>query len=171
MSKFEFLKITNRNLLILLLIASLAALGFVYISQFFFGIQPCDLCFYQRKPFLAIVAAASLTLTYFKSEKSKRIALYISTILIIINFCIAFYHSGVEKKIFKMPETCSAHEVNQAKNLSDLKLALANAKTIRCDEPQFFLLGLSMANWNAIYCLVLVLYIASVRYKRRSTLL
>ncbi|MDX2082958.1 MAG: disulfide bond formation protein B [Rickettsiales bacterium] len=162
-------KITNKNLLILLLIASVTALVFVYISQYFFNLEPCILCFYQRKPFLAIVAVSALTLSYFKSEKSKRIALYLCTFLLVINFIIASYHSGVEKKFFKGPTTCSSENLKNVTNLKELEQALITAKTIRCDEPNFFFLKLSMANWNALYCLALLFYIAAVRLQRRST--
>ncbi len=164
-------KITNRNLLILLSSASFAALTLAYIAQYFFDIEPCNLCFYQRKPFLAIVATAALTLTYFKSEKSKRIALYFCTISLLINFSIALYHSGVEKKIFSGPSTCSSSNLNSANNLEELKDVLLKTNAVRCDEPNFFFLNLTMANWNAIYCFLLLSYIAFVRYQRRATLL
>lgn len=164
-------KITNRNLLILLSSASFAALASAYIAQYFFDIEPCNLCFYQRKPFLAIVATAVLTLTYFKSEKSKRIALYLCTILLVVNFSIALYHSGVEKKFFSGPTTCASDHLNSASTLEELQDVLMKTKAVRCDEPTFFVLGLTMANWNLIYCFLLLSYIAFVRYQRRATLL
>ncbi len=161
-------KITNKNLLILLGLASASALIFAYISQYFFHYQPCSLCFYQRKPFFAIIAAAVLTLTYFKSEKSKRVALYLCTFFLFINCAVAIYHSGVERKIFRGPTTCSSENLNKIDNLEDLKNALMKTKSVRCDEPSFVFLGLSMANWNVLYCLMLLSYIAFVRYQRRG---
>lgn len=163
-------KITNRNLLILLSSASFVALASAYIAQYFFDIEPCNLCFYQRKPFLAIVATAALTLTYFKSEKSKRIALYLCTILLVVNFSIALYHSGVEKKFFSGPSTCSSSNLNSATNLEELKDVLLKTKAVRCDEPNFFFLGLTMANWNVIYCATLLSCITFVRLQRRGKL-
>lgn len=150
--------------------ASILALALAYISQYFFGIEPCNLCFYQRKPFFAIIATTAMTLTYFKSEKSKRIALYLSTILLVINFSIALYHSGVEKKIFTLPTSCTSESLNNVSNLEELKEVLLETKAVRCDEPTFFVLDLTMANWNAIYCLMLISYIAFVRIKRRGKL-
>jgi len=164
-------KITNKNLLILLFAAAASALALAYIAQYIFGIEACHLCFYQRKPFLAIVAAAALTLTYFRTEKSKRIALYICTILLLINFGIAAYHSGVEKKFFSGPTNCTSDHLNSASTLEELKDVLMKTQAVRCDEPTFFVLGLTMANWNLIYCFLLLAYIAFVRYQRRSTLL
>lgn len=164
----KFKNITNKNLLILLFSASFIALISAYVGQYFFGLEPCILCFYQRKVFLAIVGAIALTLTYFRSEKSKRITLYLCTVLLLLNFGIATYHSGVEWKIFAGPTTCSAAEANSANTIEELKDVLLKTRAVRCDEPQFFFLGLSMANWNALYCLALVLYIAFVRYQRRG---
>ena len=164
-------KIKNKNLLILLFAASAIALIGAYISQYFFGYEPCILCLEQRKPFFAIIATSALTLTYFKSEKSKKNALYLCTILLVINFALAIYHSGVERKIFRGPVTCSSETLNKIDNIEDLKIALSETKAIRCDEPSFLFLNLSMANWNALYCLLLVSYIGFIRYQRRSALL
>ncbi len=163
-----FKKITNRNLLLVLGAASLLALGLAYILQYFFGIEACKLCFYQRKLFLVVVAAVALTLAYFKSEKSKRIALYISTIALAINFFIAIYHSGVEKKIFTKPASCSSSQLENVDTLEELKASLITSTAARCDEPNFVFIGLSLANFNALYCFLLLSYIASVRYKRRK---
>ncbi len=168
LAKFTLRKITNRNLLLFLGLAASAAVLSAYAAQYIFGFEPCNLCYYQRKPFFVVIAAVALTLTYFKSEKSKQIALYVCTFALIANLAIAFYHSGVEKKIFILPETCTAsEEINQAETIEDLQQSLAAAKTVRCDEPNFFFLGLTMANWNVLYCLGLISCIAFVRYKRR----
>ena len=39
--------------------------------------------------------------------------------------------------------------------MEELKKLLAHAPLARCDDPQFFFLGLSMAAWNIFYCLAL----------------
>ncbi|MBU6338450.1 MAG: disulfide bond formation protein B [Rickettsiales bacterium] len=150
------LKIVN----LFLLISSIAALCFAYISQYVFDMQPCVLCFYQRKPFFAIIALTSLTLIFFKSEKFKKISIYLCALLLLINIGIASYHVGVENKIFKGPTTCSASQnLNEITDLEELKIAINNTKAIKCDEPAFIFLGVSMAGWNVIYCLGLIFVI------------
>jgi disulfide bond formation protein DsbB len=149
-------KITTKALLVLLLLYSSIALIAAYISQFGFDYQPCILCFYQRKPFFAVIALAAIALTFFKSEKSQKIAFFFCIFFLLINFGIASYHVGVEQKIFQGPTTCSSENLEGLDNLEDLKNALLHTKAVRCDTPSFVLLGLSMAAWNALYCLGLV---------------
>lgn len=150
-------KISTKNLLILLAIFSIFALTLAYISQFIFDYQPCILCLYQRKPFFGIIALSLLCLTFFKSEKSKKVTLLCCLGFLLINCAISFYHVGVEKKIFRGPTTCSSHNLEGIANLEDLKAAFLRTKAIRCDEPSFMFLNLSMAAWNFIYCSFLVI--------------
>ena len=151
------IKITLRAQLIFLLLASLAALIFAYAAQFLFDYQPCILCLYQRKPFFAIVATTLLALIFFRKESRQKIALLLCIIFLLINSSIAIYHVGVEQKIFKGPSSCSSESLNDLENLDDLRNALIKTKAVRCDEPSFFFLGLSMAAWNVIYCSVILL--------------
>lgn len=147
-----------------LLTSSILALVFAYISQFGFDLQPCILCLYQRKPFFAIIALATIAVVFFKSEKSKKIAFFFCIFFLLINVGIATYHVGVEKKIFQGPTTCSSENLNNLENLDELRDALMKTKAIRCDVPSFVFLGLSMAAWNVIFCLSLILI--SIRLKK-----
>ena len=150
------LKISSKNLLIFLALAASLALILAYISQYIFDYQPCILCFYQRKPFFAVIAFAIIGLFFSKSQKSQKITVFLCAISLLINCVIAFYHVGVEQKIFKGPSTCSSASLEKITNLEDLKNAFAKTKSIRCDEPSFVFLKLSMAAWNFIYCLGLL---------------
>lgn len=154
-----------KKALLLLALASTLALTLAYISQFIFGYQPCVLCLYQRKPFFAIIAAALLCLTFFKSEKSKKITFFCCVGFLLINCAISFYHVGVEKKIFQGPTTCSSTNLDEIDNLEDLKIAMMKTKAIRCDEPSFVFLSLSMAAWNFLYCSFLV-FLSLLFYRR-----
>ncbi len=155
---------TEKKSLILLLCAAIFALVSAYISQFVFDYQPCILCLYQRTPFFAVIALSSLSLI---TKKFQKIAVIFCVIFLTINFGIASYHVGVEQKIFAGPTTCASPNLNDFDDLEDLRIALEKTKAVRCDEPQFFFLGLSMAAWNAIYCAFLALYFG-LNFKLRT---
>jgi len=161
-------KITQKNLLIILLLAASVALISAYVAQYVFDYQPCILCLYQRPPFFAIIGCAALGLIFFRSAKSQKIITFACAIFLLINCAIAFYQVGVEKKIFKGPSTCSSQNLNNIDNLEDLKTALLKTKAVRCDEPSFVFLGLSMAAWNFFYCLTLFLALIVLnKFERR----
>lgn len=154
--------------LMLLLTSSIIAITGAYISQYIFDLQPCILCFYQRKPFFAIIALTFFALFFLKSEKIKKITIYLCALLLLINAAIAIYHVGVEKKIFQGPTTCSSENLNDIDNLEDLKEALSKTKAIRCDEPAFLFLGISMAGWNVVYCLGLFSFVIFLQRKYKK---
>lgn len=148
-------KITLDEILIFLISASFFALFFAYISQYFFGLQPCHLCVWQRFPFFVIAIFSSLILAFLKNNFIKKITIFLSMFLLAINSTIALYHVGVEKKIFKIQESCISQNQAEYASIDELRNALLKEKATRCDEPPFFFLTLSMAAWNFIYCLFL----------------
>jgi len=165
------MKIENLNqkhLLIFLLTASIFALSGAYISQYLFGMQPCQLCFWQRKPFWIVIVLASVFLAIPNLKKYQNWAIGIVVLLLLVNAGIAFYHTGVEQKWFKGLDSCSSIS-EQPTSLEDLKLALEQTKAVRCDKPQFVFLHLSMATWNMLYCLWLAVLVMLVGvFKKRD---
>lgn len=135
--------------------SSFLALLLAYISEFVFNLQPCILCYYQRKPYFAILFIVALV---FWLKKYQKIGAILCAILFLVNAGIAFYHSGVEQKFFKGPTTCSSQNLNNITDLKEFEMAILSTKAVRCDEPEFYFLNLTMANWNLIYSLVLFLF-------------
>ena len=149
-------KFINRqdSILILLAAASTLALTGAYISQYVFGYQPCILCLYQRWPFFIIIVIYIISLLLKKQIKTLTI---IALLSVIANIIIAGYHVGVEQKIFQGLSGCSsAVDLNKIDNLAELTEAISLISAVRCDEPQFYFLGITMAGWNLIYCLILL---------------
>ena len=155
----------SKKLLLLLLLTSISALVIAYLAQYVFDYQPCILCLYQRLPFF-LIAAISLLALFFKNKKLRSAVIFCGLIFLLINSTMASYQVGVEKKIFKGPDTCSTKSLENISDLKELRLAMLRTKAVRCDEPEFFFLNLSMASWNAIYCALLFLIIFISRKKR-----
>ncbi len=166
----KFKKDLAKNYLFLALFSSFVALISAYISQYIFGFEPCVLCYHQRKPFFIIIIIALFFLLIKKLKKYQKIGAILCALTFFINAGIAFYHSGVEMKIFAGPDSCSSSNFDNIDNIEQLREALLKTKAIRCDEPQFYFLNLTMANWNFIYCLGLVLFLIFLqRNKSKKT--
>jgi len=160
-------KFQTKQILAFLLFAAAFALLSAYIAQFIFGYQPCILCLYQRTPFFLIIAISTLAL-FFK-DKIQSTVIFCVMILLLTNVTIASYQVGVEQKIFKGPDSCSSdNNLDAITDLEELKTAMMQTKAVRCDEPEFFFLSLSMAAWNAIYCFMLFILALSFYRNRRT---
>ena len=106
--KLPFLKNNFLSpIFILLFFGSGFALIGALISQYIFGYQPCILCIYQRIPFGVIILLSLTALILRKKILINKIIFAICLLAIFINILLAFYHSGVERKIFRGFSGCS----------------------------------------------------------------
>lgn len=139
--------------------AAFFALSLAYISEFVFGFKPCILCLYQRKLFFILAAFSLVGAFLVKNKKWHKVILLISFLVLFLNIALAFYHSGVEMKFFKGLGECTSDFAKKIYNsIEELEKDLLSEEIVRCDKPAFFILGLSMASWNFIYSLSILIF-------------
>jgi disulfide bond formation protein DsbB len=126
--------------------ALLAALALQFIG----GYAPCNLCIYERYPYLAAAVAAALGAWWGR----PRPALVVAALALAGNVVLSGYHVGVEQGWFALPETCAA--AGEALTVEELKAQILTAPP-RCDQVTFSLLGLSLAAWNGLFAFLLLL--------------
>lgn len=133
-------------------LASAAALAGALISQFVFGLHPCELCLYQRVPYSVAIAYLTPLFFYHNIAPSRLRWIFILLALVFLsNVGIAGYHAGVEYKWWQGFSDCASG--NTPDSIEALTAAIMAAPAVRCDEPAFIFLGLSMAGWNILYAL------------------
>jgi len=130
---------------------SVTALASALTAQFVFGLQPCDLCLFQRAPYVITIFLGLAGLFFvMKMKKPKRAAatVFLAGIVFCIGAGIAFYHSGVEQHWWvSFLEGCKI-----SFDPGDILKQIEAAKAVRCDEIPWAdpIFHLSMASWNAI---------------------
>ena len=132
------------RLLALLLPAALLAGAFG--SEYLGGLNPCEMCWWQRYAHLAALVPAALAFTAPAGSQRSRLLVLLAALAIAVSGAIGVYHAGVELKIFEGFTTCTS---TGAATLQDI----INAPLVRCDQVQWSFLGISMAGWNAILSL------------------
>jgi disulfide bond formation protein DsbB len=134
-----------------------SALGMALISQYIFGLNPCNLCIIQRFPYGIVIALGIIGFAMsFKCNKGTSAIMGLIGLTFLANSVIAFYHSGVERHWWKsFLEGCAVPDLGE--NPDNIIALLENTKAARCDEIPWAdpILGLSMANYNVGFCLVL----------------
>lgn len=123
------------------------------IGQYGFDLHPCVLCIYQRIPFIFIVCLAGLSLIL-KHDRAHLGLAIMTFMAFIINAGIAAFHTGVERQWWEGTSSCGG-ALPKNPTLEELREAILNAPTARCDEIPFELFGLSMANYNVLLCLIM----------------
>ena len=134
-----------------------------FTAQYGFNLRPCELCLIQRAPFAlnALIAIAALILPAFTL---KRAAIGAAGIVFLINSVIAFYHSGVERKWWEGLSGCSTPDMSGS--IEELLKRIQETAVVRCDEIPWSFMGLSMANYNVVYCLGLGIICLGAAYAR-----
>lgn len=158
-----------RNIALLIFAAAVAAIGgaFAYES---FGYLPCELCYKERVPYYAAFALAPLAAFAAQTGRGRlaRGAFLLMALLFAGNAILSIYHSGVEWKIFAGPSDCSG-PLSTASSVADFMKQLKTVKVVRCDEPNLWIFGLTLANWNvAISAALAALAGFAYRFNRRQ---
>jgi len=147
------------RLLALLLPAALLAGAFG--SQYFGGLYPCEMCWWQRYAHFAALVPAALAFTAPAGSRRSQLLVLLAALAIAVSGAIGFYHAGVELKIFEGFTTCTS--TVRGASLDDMLKAIEAAPIVRCDQVQWSFLGISMAGWNAIISLggaAMILFLA-----------
>lgn len=131
-----------------ILAASAAAIGGAWAYEAM-GYLPCELCYKERVPYYAAFLLAPVAVLAVQRGASgvARAAFLVMALLFAGNAALSVYHSGVEQKIFAGPSDCSG-PLNAARSMEEFQRQLRNVKVVRCDEPNLWILGLTLANWN-----------------------
>lgn len=130
-------------------LSSLAILSAAWISQYGFGLDPCQLCFYQRKPYMVNIALGIVAfLLAGKNRKAALGVLFLCGVGFTADAAIAAFHVGVEQHWWKGLESCSNYAMPENATLEEMKKFITSRAPVRCDVPAFVLFGVSMAGYN-----------------------
>jgi disulfide bond formation protein DsbB len=141
---------TPTGLALALLAVAVATIGGAWIFEAL-GHAPCELCLKQRIPYYAAIPLAALTAIAAQQSRAPlaRLGFVLIGLLFVVGAALAFYHSGVELKIFAGPTECSG-ALKKAQSFDDFRSQIEKMKVPRCDVPTLFVLGFTLSNWNVL---------------------
>src|SRR3979490_3293745 len=125
--------ISPRAVVSLLLVASAAIVGTALLFQYVGGLQPCELCLYQRWPYYAAIIATVVALLS-GGDRAMRAVILLCALLFAASTALAFYHVGVEQHWFAGPSACTGSSTG-ASSIEALKAQLLARPPGNCDEP------------------------------------
>ena len=132
----------------------------VYFFQYVLGYPPCPLCLDQRMAYYVCVPlAALLWLGDSASRKVLVLGFAAITIAMLWNAGLSAYHAGVEWKLWAGPTDCSG-PINSFGDASNMLNRLQNIRIVRCDEAAWRFLGISLAGYDVLVSLFLVIVAA-----------
>ncbi|MGN3974606.1 disulfide bond formation protein B [Tsuneonella sp. SYSU-LHT278] len=117
-------------------------LGGAYLSEYGFGLYPCEMCWWQRYPHFAAIGFAVFSTV----AAPKRLWIALAGFAILASGGIGAYHAGVEYGWWEGMTACSSPAAAGGDPLE----SIMNAPLVRCDQVPWSLFGISLAGWNAL---------------------
>lgn len=130
----------------LALLIPAALLGGAYISQYGFGLYPCEMCWWQRYPHMVAAGVAFGALAV-RDGAAGAALVRISALAILLSGLIGAFHAGVEYGWWEGITRCAT----TAGYGDDPLAAIMNAPVIRCDVAPWTLFGVSLAGFNFLF--------------------
>ncbi len=148
----------------------LAAILLALASQVFGGLTPCELCLEQRMPYYYGLPLLAVVLVLWNRLPLPvwYVAMLMVAALFVWGTWLGVFHAGVEWGFWPGPTACTG--VGESMDFS----ALNNlTPVIGCDVVQFRFLGISLAGYNALVSLAVVILLgisiaAQMRGRKRD---
>jgi disulfide bond formation protein DsbB len=138
--------LSPRNASALVTLAGAAILGTALAFQHLGGLAPCELCHWQRYPFWVAIPSGAAA---FAIPALRPYLLALAGVALAIGAGVAVFHVGVEQHWWQGTAACGS-ALPPAGSLEELRARLLAAPVVRCDEPQWALLGVTMAGYNVM---------------------
>lgn len=129
----------------LALLVPAGLLGGALVSQYVFGLYPCEMCWWQRYPHIVAIVLAMIGLAARKSA----LPVWLAALAMAVSGGIGAMHAGVEYGWWEGFTSCTT----VADLSGDPLEAIMNAPLVRCDVAPWSLLGVSLAGYNFLISL------------------
>ena len=144
-------QVKNKKILNLILVFSIFAILAAYFIQYALDHEPCNLCLFERIPYIISIVVISICLF---TQKFEKITLLILSLTFFIAVLLSFYHFGIEQGFIKESLVCDLNSQNNELSKEAL-LNQLKEMPVSCKDATFKIFGLSLATFNFFISLIL----------------
>ena len=149
----------NKTLIIkLIFIISIVALTSAFFIEYALGYQPCNLCIYERIPYLMAIIIIALNYKFIDLEKYFILLLFFIFLAATI---LSLYHLGIEQGFIKESLVCDLKKGSDLLSKDDI-LKQLQEKNINCKDVTFKIMGLSLTSYNILISLLITISSAKI---------
>ena len=142
----------RRQLLIkiIFLVSTLALLSAFFI-EYILGHQPCNLCIFERIPYLLAIIIILFNLKFNQFEKFFILLL---VIVFLFGTILSLYHLSIEQGFIQESLVCDLKSGSNLLSKEEI-LKQLQEKDISCKDVTFKIFGLSLTSYNILISLLI----------------
>ena len=137
----------------LIFIISIIALASAFFIEHGLGYQPCNLCIYERIPYLMAIIIILLNYKFIDHEKFFILLLFLVFLSATI---LSLYHLGIEQGFVKESLVCDLKKGSDLLSKEGI-LKQLQEKNISCKDVTFKIMGLSLTSYNIVFSLLITI--------------
>ena len=151
----------NKNLLIkFIFLVSIIALVSALFIEYFLGHQPCNLCVFERVPYLL---AIMIILFSFKFNQFEKFFILLLTIVFLVGAILSIYHLGIEQGFIQESLVCDLKSGSNLLSKEEI-LKQLQEKNVSCKDVTFKIFGLSLTSYNILISLLISISVGKIYF-------
>ena len=144
----------RRQLLIkIIFLVSTVALLSAFFIEYILGHQPCNLCIFERIPYLLAIIIILFNLKFNQFEKFFILLL---VIVFLFGTILSLYHLGIEQGFIQESLVCDLKSGSNLLSKEEI-LKQLQEKDISCKDVTFKIFGLSLTSYNILISLLITI--------------
>ena len=152
------LNLFQKNLFKIIFFLSIFSLISAYFIEHVLGHQPCNLCLFERIPYLFAII---LTLLSFKLKHFQKIFIILLIIVFFVATLLSLYHLGIEQGFIKESLVCNLQGDFTVLSKEEI-LKQLQQKTVNCKDVTFKIFGLSLTTFNVLISFLLTVLLSKM---------
>ena len=152
------LNLFQKNLFKIIFFLSIFSLISAYFIEHVLGHQPCNLCLFERIPYLFAII---LTLLSFKLKHFQKILIILLIIVFFVATLLSLYHLGIEQGFIQESLVCNLQSDSTVLSKEEI-LKQLQQKSVNCKDVTFKIFGLSLTTFNVLISFLLTVLLSKM---------
>ena len=154
--------VTDRKQLLIKIIflVSILALVSAFFIEFILGHQPCNLCIFERIPYLLAII---IILLNFKFNQFEKFFILLLVIVFLFGAILSVYHLGIEQGFIQESLVCDLKSGSNLLSKEEI-LKQLQEKNVSCKDVTFKIFGLSLTSYNILISLLISISVGKIYF-------
>ena len=151
----------RKKLLIkIIFLVSIVALASAFFIEYILGHQPCNLCIFERIPYLLAII---IILLNFKFNQFEKFFILMLVIVFLFGAILSLYHLGIEQGFIQESLVCDLKSGSNLLSKEEI-LKQLQEKNVSCKDVTFKIFGLSLTSYNILISLLFSISVGKIYF-------